>query len=107
MFKVTYEVMNPDSGYVDPIVLIDYDGARFSLARLDEVLFGPEVWQVLVERRGQWHYFGDKLYDSFAQATEAIFYDVMLDRFESGLFVHDDFGHIIDAIPLTYYDRAA
>ncbi len=101
MFKVTYEVNDPTSG-ICPIVLIDYDRARFSLLQLDD-----DVWQVMVERNGEWHYFGDNLYDSFASATMAIFYDVNLMRFESGSFLHDDDGHIVGAKPLTYYDTPA
>lgn len=102
MLRVSFEVNDPVLGIL-PIVLIDYDGGRFSLLQLDD-----DVWQVMVKRRnGEWDYFGHRLYESFDDATKAIFYDTMLDRFESGMFVHDDFGHITESIPLSYYDRAA
>lgn len=102
MLKVTYDPVDPTTGWVCPEALIAYDGGRFSLIHLDD-----DVWQVMVERRGKWYYFGNGLYHSFVEATEAIFYDVMLERFESGRFFYDEEGNVIDSISLTYYDKAA
>lgn len=101
MLKVSYDI-DDDFGCICPIVLIDYDGARFSLLQLDD-----DVWQVMVKRRDEWCFFGHKLYRSFVEATEAIFYDIMLDRFESGWFIRDESGHIVGHISLSYYDRCA
>ena len=83
-------------------MLIDYDCHKFTLLQLDD-----DVWQVMVERNGEWHYFGHFPYSSFDDATKAIFYDVSLMRFESGTFLRDDDGNIVGAVPLTYYDTPA
>ena len=94
MLKVT---TNPNKYAIE----VSYDGTNFC------ILPGDGIFFVTVERWYGFDWFGGGPYDSLFAACEAIFDDVQLSRFESGRFVFDDDGNIVDSIPLTYYDRPA
>ena len=93
MLKVT---INPDELAIE----VHYDGINFIIHPDDDVVI------VTVERWYGYDWFGDKPYDSLAEACEAIFWDIQLDRYESGRFIWDD-DDIVASVPLTYYDRPA
>ena len=92
MLKVTYD----DEG-----IGIFYDGSEFCLNIID-----PTCVFVMVKRWDGWHYFGSGTYDSIADACAEIFWDVDLDRYESGRFIWDG-DNIVASVPLTYYSRPA
>lgn len=94
MLKVT---INPDKYAID----VHYDGTNFCILHA-----ANDVFIVTVERWYGYDWFGDKPYGSLAEACEAIFNDICLDRFESGKFIWKD-DEIVASVPLTYYERPA
>lgn len=95
MLKVT---INPDKYAIE----VHYDGTNFCILPAND-----DVFAITVERWYGYDWFGDKPYGSLAEACEAIFNDIQLDRYESGRFIRDDDDNIVGAVPLTYYDRPA
>lgn len=72
MFKVSYEIYDDLDGVIDPIVLIDYDGERFSLY-FDHVneSYGGYGWYVSRKVEAGYEFYG--AYATFHAACEDIF----------------------------------
>lgn len=78
-----------------------YDGIEFFLMPLE----ANAIQVTCSDGMDEWHFYGDGIYESFADACLAIFYGtICVIRTECGNIELDKFGNIVAVTPLSYYE---